>query len=143
MSTPLSPEAKHKHLDFIQNIVTRLGNNGFQMKGWAITLVSAILALASSKDAIGKQAITQIAFLPAIMFWILDGYFLWQERLFRGLYNDVAKKPLDQIDYSMDIRPYNGGRNTWEKAIFSKTLNVFYGILLVLLSIIAWWAGRI
>lgn len=136
-------ESKHKHLEFIQAIVTRMGGNGFQLKGWAITLVSAILALASSKDAIGKFYLTLIALIPVFMFWMLDGYFLWQERLFRGLYNDVAKKDAGQIDFGMDIRPYMKGRNTWRKSIFSKTLNVFYGVLLGLIVVVAWLTGRI
>lgn len=136
-------DAKHKHLDFIQNIVSRLGNNGIQVKGWAVTLVSAILALASSKDVIVRQAMVQIAFLPVLMFWLLDGYFIWQERLFRSLYNDIAKKDPDQIDYNLNIMPYQGGRNTWERSVFSKTLNFFYGALVVLLVGIAWLAGKV
>lgn len=86
----MANDAKHKHLDFIQAIVSRLGGNSFQVKGWAITLVSAILALASSKDAVGKLELNIVAFIPVIMFWLLDGYFIWQERLFRSLYNAVA-----------------------------------------------------
>lgn len=143
MSTPTSPESKHKHLEFIQNIVSRLGSNGFQVKAWAITIVSAILALAAAKETNQRQLLVQIAFIPVIMFWILDGYFLSQERLFRDLYGDVAQKPLDKIDYVMDVRPYTKGRNTWLCSVFSKSLNVFYGALILLMALVAWWAGRI
>ena len=41
-------DEKLKHLEFIQNVITRMNRNSFQLKGWAITIVSAILALAAS-----------------------------------------------------------------------------------------------
>ena len=35
---------KIKHLEFIQSTITRMNQNSFQIKGWMITLVSALLA---------------------------------------------------------------------------------------------------
>ena len=43
-------EMKLKHLEFIQGIITRMANNSFMLKGWAVTLVAGIFAL-SSKDS--------------------------------------------------------------------------------------------
>jgi len=34
-----------KHLECIQNSITRMNQCSFQMKGWAITLASALIAL--------------------------------------------------------------------------------------------------
>lgn len=42
-------EKKLKHLEFIQNIVTRMNANSFVIKGWSVTLVSALFALAADK----------------------------------------------------------------------------------------------
>ena len=40
-----------KHLEFIQNVITRMNTNSFQIKGWSIVVVSALLAIyASTKD---------------------------------------------------------------------------------------------
>ena len=39
-------ENKLKHLEFIQNIITRMNSNSFVIKGWSITLVTRC-ALAS------------------------------------------------------------------------------------------------
>jgi hypothetical protein len=36
---------KIKHLEFIQNVITRMNKNSFQLKGWTVTIVSAILAI--------------------------------------------------------------------------------------------------
>ena len=38
---------KLKHLEFIQGIITRMANNSFMLKGWAVTLVAGIFALSS------------------------------------------------------------------------------------------------
>jgi len=54
------------------------------IKGWTITIVTAILAYATNtKDA----NITLMALIPICMFWILDSIFLANERCFISLYN--------------------------------------------------------
>ena len=50
-------------------------------------LAAAILFIARSN---GYSEYLMLAFIiPVVSFWVLDGYFLWKERLFRGVYNDV------------------------------------------------------
>jgi len=62
-----------------------------------------------------------------LVFWILDGYFLSQERLFRDLYNHVRKLKEEEIDFSMDTREYQKlKKNTLIYSIFSPTLLIFY-----------------
>lgn len=72
-------EAKIAHLGFIQGIVARMGGNSFLLKGWSVSMVVAIFALAP-KDA--DKRFLLIAYLPILMFWLLDAFFLHQERLF-------------------------------------------------------------
>ena len=43
-------ENKRKHLEFIQSVIARMNSNSFLIKGWSITLVSALFALAA-KDS--------------------------------------------------------------------------------------------
>ncbi len=125
-------EAKIKHLEFIQGVVNRLANNSFLVKGWAVTLVSALFALLAGKEA--RTELLLIAFFPILAFWLLDGYFLWQERLFRSLYDEVCGKPESAIDFKMNLAPHLA-KHSWSAAAFSKTLNIFYGAMLVLTSI--------
>lgn len=40
-------EKKFKHLDLIQGIINRMASNSFMLKGWAVTLMVGIFALAS------------------------------------------------------------------------------------------------
>jgi hypothetical protein len=120
-------EAKLKHLEFIQNVITRMNTNSFLLKGWAITLVSALFALAA-KDANQNYVYTACIVIP--MFWILDGFFLSQERQYRGLYTHVAKLPKTRIDFNMNARAYATGKNRWAPAMFSRTLLIFYAALI-------------
>jgi hypothetical protein len=82
------PDDKAAHLGMIQVIITRMGANSFVLKGWNVTLVSALFAL-SVKDS--NKRFIMVALLPNIIFWMLDAYYLHQERLFRKLYDDVSR----------------------------------------------------
>ena len=125
-------QAKMKHLELIQGVINRMSGSLFYLKGWTVTLIAAISAI-SQKDA--SQDYFYIAFFPVIIFWIMDGYFLSQERMFRDLYEDVAKiKNDDDITFSMDIREYKKlAKNTWTGAMFSRTLYIFYGLIFLMM----------
>ena len=92
-------ENKLKHLDLIQGVINRMAGNSFALKGWAVTLVAGIFAL-SSKDT--DKMYFLIAYIPILVFWGLDTYYLLQERLFRSLYNKVRKLDEAEVDFSMD-----------------------------------------
>lgn len=125
-----------KHLEFIQCVVNRLSTNSFLLKGWSVLLVSALFALSAS-DA--EPAFVFVAYVPALIFWGLDGYFLWQERLYRALYNRV-RSPDAEADFSMDISVVRNAVAGWSAAVFSVTLLAFHGALLgaiVIVTVIA------
>ncbi len=125
---------KHKHLEFLQATIGRMAGNLFLLKGWTITLIAGLFALAA-KDA--NKVYTLLAYFPLLMFWTLDGYFLAQERCFRALYDHVRKLDESQIDFSMDTRPFKGDtRNTWFGAMLSRTLIVYYVSLAVILLVL-------
>ena len=75
-----------KHLEFIQSTIDRMARNSFALKGWSVTLCAALLALAAKES---DALFAAVSFLPAISFWMLDAYYLQQERLFRNLYDYV------------------------------------------------------
>lgn len=114
-----------KHLEFIQNVITRMNNNSFQMKGWMVALVSALLALYASTQ---KHAFVLIAILPALIFWFLDAYYLWEERKFRGVYNDVAgitKNNTIEL-FAMPVNLYTGGKYSFWDVLGSVTILPLY-----------------
>ena len=118
---------KFRHLQFIQGVINRLASNSFQMKGWSVVLVAAVLVLLARQSRLDASF---IAAVPVVVFWGLDGYFLWQERLFRALYDQVRVLEDKEIDFSMDITSLKMGYNrTWLGAMLSRTLLLFYGAL--------------
>lgn len=125
-------ENKIKHLEFIQATITRMNRNSFQIKGWMITIISALLALYASSE---NTIYIFIAIVPAIVFWFLDAYYLQQERKFRGVYNDVAglsseDSRLEIKDFEMPIQKYQCGKYCYFNVLFSKTIFPLYGIVI-------------
>ncbi|OQB06313.1 MAG: hypothetical protein BWY19_00304 [bacterium ADurb.Bin212] len=118
-------ENKRKHLEFIQNVISRMAGNLFFLRGWTITLIAALLALFAKGG--NHTYILYFLIVLIIVFWILDGFFLSQERLFRDLYNDVRLLKEEKIDFNMDVSPYkNYKKNTLIFSMFSSTLLIFY-----------------
>jgi hypothetical protein len=140
MTTEAHMENKLKHLEFIQQAINRMASNLFLLKRWTVTLIAAMLALATKES---RDLYFFLAYFPTLMFWILDGYFLSQERRFRSLYDHVRRLDGDAIDFSMDTQPFRSSppRNKWSHALFSPTPLIYYGTLLAAMSFV-WWLIR-
>ncbi len=123
---------KMKHLEFIQVIITRMNTNSFQIKGWTITIVSALLALYANSSNV---AYIFIGIAPTILFWFLDAYYLQQERKFRGLYDDVVTNANSIPEFEMSIQNYSGDDYKFCCVFFSKTIAFIYGSICMALLI--------
>lgn len=118
-----------KHLQMIECVIDRLAENCFKLKGWAVALVSIVSALAINGD---NKGFIVLPIIPLIAFWMLDAYYLKQERKYRILYRHVIEKEEFLCNYSMDthsIRP-----NSFEQkkistiaCLFSRVEICFYG----------------
>ena len=126
-------DAKLKHLELIQAVISRMASNSFALKGWTVLIVSALFALSPGDS---KKYYLYLAYLPALAFWILDAYFLRQERLFRKLYDSVRLLPPEQIDFSMNTTPFFTNVSSWFATMFSVTLRVFHLAVLVIITIL-------
>lgn len=107
-------ENKLKHLEMVQSVINRMANNSFMLKGWAVTLVAGIFVLAG-KDT--DKLYFLVAYIPVIVFWGLDSYYLLQERLYRGLYEKVRLSEESEIDFSLRVTKEEFG-NEKNKFIF-------------------------
>lgn len=118
-------ENKTNHLEMIQNIINRMATNSFALKGWAVTLVAGLFALAS-KEA--NYIFFLIAYIPIVFFWGLDSYYLLQERLYRALYNNVRCQEEDKIDFDLNANKneFKTDNRTWCNCVLSKTELWFY-----------------
>jgi hypothetical protein len=123
---------KNKHLEFVQNVITRMNSNSFQIKVWTITIVTGILAVYTTTQ---NSCYILICILPIITFWILDTYYLLQERKFRGLYNDVAGINNNQTirPYEMNIRFYKKGKYCFGNVLFSTSIVLLYLTLIIIM----------
>ena len=69
-------EPKMRYLEMIQEVINRMANNSFALKGWTVTLVAGIFTL--SGDALATNF--WFLFIPIIIFWGLDEFYMSRER---------------------------------------------------------------
>jgi len=117
-----------EELKIVQDIIKRLALNSFLIKGLTITLVVATLLLKGNKFQ------SLLAFIPIIVFWYLDAYFLWLERLYRRLYDWIRTNRLTSEEYLFDMnyRRFIKDEQSRLRVMFSLTLGCFYGSIFVL-----------
>lgn len=128
-------DGKVNHLQMVQAVITRMAGNSFLLKGWSVTLVSALFALAADKS---NHTFALLGYLPVVMFWTLDAYFLRQERLFRALYDNIRAQDAAKIDFSMNTAPFVGQVPAVARVCLSRTLLVFHGALLGTVFLVSW-----
>lgn len=123
----MEKEEKIAHLQMIQGIITRMGQNSFQIKGWTIGIMIAIFSFA------GEQSNTRcilFTIVPLIIMWFLDSYYLQLERKFRLLYDDVRisekSRNYDMNFSDIKIKMRDSYKISYFKILISATEIVFY-----------------
>lgn len=132
------PEKKIKHIEMIEAIIERMAKNSFQLKGWSMTLIAIVGAI--STQGSDKRFIL-LAFIPIIGFWILDSFYLQQERKYKQLYKNVIAKDEAQIDFCLDTSTATGTTEEMKRlcicsCLFSITELCFYPIIAAALIIL-------
>lgn len=134
-----------KHLEFLQDIIKRMANNSFKIKGWTITLVSAILGLLATKNLLTLRYIS-ILIIPILGFAMLDAYYLRQEKIFRKKYNEFVKaynnKEYDKLNiFELSTEKRENIKISYFNNFFSTSIIGTYAILgaliIVMLIIVA------
>ncbi len=126
----------HKEIDLIQDCIKRMANNSFLIKGWTVSLIAVVLALA--KDKIDFIYICLILLVPVLGFWYLDTFFLRTEKMYRKMYEWVITNRLTSEERMYDLNPknYESDVESTFKVMFSKTLRVFFGLPTLMLIFI-------
>ena len=120
------------HLPLIQGVINRMGNNSFLIKGWTVTLVAAIFALAAAGT---NQKFIFIAVVPIVVFWFLDSYYLKQEKLYRELYNDIIADHSKVNAFTMNTQNYK--TKCIPRLMFTVSTGPFYFLLFGILVFVA------
>jgi len=135
----------HKEIDLIQACITRMAHNSFLIKGWAISIVAVVLALADK--AKNPALLSAILLIPLISFWYLDTFFLRTERMYRKMYTwvlEMRRKNEDEWLYDLNPSRFKSEVDSRIEIMGSETLRWFYGIpVLIVVGIIAYqclWA---
>jgi hypothetical protein len=124
MSTLLALQLKH--LEMVQSTIKRLSQNSFVIKGWSVTLVSVVFAVAKMENS--GRPLFLVTLVPTFIFWGLDAYYLQHERLYRKLYDSAAKEVREGLSapsvdiLSMNTQPYRSQVGSWASTLFSKTV---------------------
>ena len=144
----------YKEIDLIQGCINRMAHNSFLVKGWAITIITAVITIVATKQELPPYSLNVtgiVSFLVVIAFWYLDSFFLYMEKLYREMYQFVIKTREDESTQevkqigriSFDLNPYKfkgllknqGFAGQWN-VVWSKTLWPFY-LILVIASLVA------
>lgn len=125
-------EDKRKHLELIQNAITRMAGNLFYLRGWSITIIGGVLAILSTqKDEVAPFPVI-VLLVVTFMFWMYDGYFLSLERKYRDLYEKVRTMANKDVDFSMNISEFSKlKKNSQIYCMFSKTIAPFYVLFII------------
>ena len=134
----MSNEILQKEIDLIQSCVSRMASNSFLLKGWSVSIAAVVLALSEKDAKIGLSC--AIVSLPLLSFWYLDAFFLRTERMYRKLYEWVINnRPAGDTTHLYDLNPHRFSCSVSGifRTMFSQTLLLFYGVPLLLMSLIA------
>lgn len=127
-----------QHLAFIQNNISRMNQCSFQIKGWTITIVAALLAVFAAtfnNEGLGNNWYIFIAIGPTLFFWFLDSYYLSLEKKFVDMYNDAINENSKVIKFEIPIEKYNGCKYCVIKQMFSTSEIFLYGSIIVSLIV--------
>lgn len=94
----LSREDLHKHLDFIQAVVTRMSAASTSTKSWLLPVVTATYGYGMTQNA---WSVIALGLGAVLLFMFLDAHYLDREKAYRDLYDAVARKkgiPLFSLD---------------------------------------------
>ncbi len=128
----------HKEIDLIQACINRMAQNSLSCKSWCLTLIAGAFALVP--ENINKWYICVVMLCVDLCFWVLDSFYLLQERLYRDKYEWVIKKRLEgNRDFLYDLDPNNENmyledkKRNLMKVMISKSILPIYGGIAVLI----------
>lgn len=123
-------ETKSKHIDIVQSTISRMAQNSFAIKGWTITILVGLFVFLQNDEF---RSNIFIYLIPIIFFWILDSYYLWQERLFRKLYNDIIDNVTEESDLSMNVTQYKNTVKFYSSLFSVSEIVIYLPLLLIVL----------
>ena len=126
------------HLTMLQGVITRMGANSFTLKALSATFGSAAVAITATADN-PSLYYAIAAFVPVLIFWLMDAQYLRYERAYRNLYEHVRKGEeieaysLDAAPFMQDIRSVFRVALSWSVSLFYLAILVSFGLVIYLI----------
>lgn len=135
-------ENKVAYLQMIQEPIGRMSTASAIFKGFAATIVAGIAALSYSEV---NTWVLGLSFVPALLFALLDIYYLKLEKKYRYLYEQV-RTDAHEVDFSMKLTKDNKAAKArvWD-CIQSPSIWLFYPAMIAILGTVMYfrWKGII
>lgn len=132
-------DEKIKALEFIESIIASMRESSFKCKEFCILICSAFLTVYATAASSPKL----LVFLCApvlVLFWLLDSYYLYKERVLRTEYKRIASSVFKEDDCSpllFHTRVKGKGKSRIVlKAMFISVSTGFFYLPLLICSII-------
>lgn len=127
-------ELKRQQLEIVQAVITRMAGNSFQIKGFTMVMAALLGGLYGER----QEMVYLILLIPVcIMCALMDAYYLQLERKYRALYDRKVDQLQDELTpkeiCNMSVRGIE--RSYWD-CLFSKSLIMPYGIILLLVALV-------
>ncbi len=119
-----------KHLELVQSVITRMAQNSFQIKGWSVTVATAVFAFAAKESSPG---LATLAIFPAASFWFLDAYYLRQERLYRKLFEAIADPLKTVYPFSMATDEYSNDVDPLSRTLLAASVLPMHGAIMLII----------
>ena len=111
------------HLQMIQDVISRMVRCSFLLKQWSIVVFAAILTFSLTLQSNEFRNCLLPFLLPApfVAFWLMDAFYLKQERDYRWLFNQMRKQ--EETDFNMSAS--SSSERYWS-SFFSVSILWFY-----------------
>lgn len=135
-------EDDRHYISLLQENINRMASNSANCKTWLVTILAALLAIQVSLQEL--QGILWIALVPAILFYILDSYYLGLERRFIKIEgNFVEHEKTDDtlflLLYNFNTKAIMGDwKATWLAMGSASTFPFYITVIIIILVVSAW-----
>lgn len=128
-------EDRRKHLELVSAVIGRMAGASSTAKGWSITIAGAAFGVAVVRDS---WYLFILGIVGLIVFSIIDGLYLHNEKRFRDLYDAIVEDnsiaPLSMDTSNLTPRPKNKSYLSWSAFGFYGPL-VAAGVVLLIISL--------
>lgn len=123
----MSTDNKIQHLQFIQNVIARMSTTSAVIKGFAITVTIGICTQITTDKMEDWGKFTLL--LPLLALMLLDAYYLYLERNYRILYDEIREEKLP-ADFSMSLS--NITKENYFSCLKSISIWLFYAFVFLM-----------